>query len=599
MPPIIFRDLKPDNIMISPNGMLKLIDFGIARTFKAGRAGDTELLGTPGFAPPEQYGQGSSQTGPYTDVYALGVTLMRLATGYDPSQSPFQTPRADAVKPGISRGFANALEIATKVDYHQRYQTMQAFQQALQTSGQKRQTSAPKYPVAAGIISAVVLLVLAAIAAIATGLLPMNLPAALAPVSTQVGGTSATATVEPTALPGAKDTPLPPTDTAQPAATALPPAAATGTAVAERTRVANDVWKTATAISQATRDAGGAQPAAPATVTPNTADTSATATPEPTDTPAPVSAATPVSPTSTPSSGTSSGTGGTDKTTNALFSFEQPVSWRRGDQPYGDLTYSTDQAHDGTGSAKLTYNIPSVSDHFVVFINRTPLPGQPTGMVAWVYGDGSGNFLNTWIEDSAGQVRQFTFGRVYHTGWQQMVAWFDTSAPWPQNHISGPDSTALQYPVNFYALVLDKAGSGSGSIYIDEVNFTTQAITVKATQPAAQATNAPGATAAPTQPPPPPSGSTDACDFSSVHISNLCVGNNPVPKGGSTNAVWRIDIGFKSGCLDKGDGAGCVGPIAKEMNVNLGTFNAPRRITLSWVDDKDVTHTSSVTVQVQ
>jgi len=82
-PPIIFRDLKPANIMISRMGRLYLIDFGIARRYKQGQGKDTGALGSPGYAAPEQYGK-SAQTTPQTDVYGLGATLQTLLTGKEP-----------------------------------------------------------------------------------------------------------------------------------------------------------------------------------------------------------------------------------------------------------------------------------------------------------------------------------------------------------------------------------------------------------------------------------------------------------------------------------------------------------------------------------
>ncbi len=86
-PPIIFRDLKPSNIMRTPDGGIYLIDFGIARHFKQGQTKDTIALGSPGYAAPEQYGR--AQSTPQTDVYSLGATLHQLLTGSDPSHSPF------------------------------------------------------------------------------------------------------------------------------------------------------------------------------------------------------------------------------------------------------------------------------------------------------------------------------------------------------------------------------------------------------------------------------------------------------------------------------------------------------------------------------
>lgn len=87
-PPIIFRDLKPANVMLTPDGRIALIDFGIARHFKPGQARDTIPFGSPGYAAPEQYGK--AQTTPRTDIYSLGVLLHQLLTGDDPSLSPFR-----------------------------------------------------------------------------------------------------------------------------------------------------------------------------------------------------------------------------------------------------------------------------------------------------------------------------------------------------------------------------------------------------------------------------------------------------------------------------------------------------------------------------
>ncbi|HEX9133008.1 MAG TPA: serine/threonine-protein kinase [Ktedonobacteraceae bacterium] len=84
-PPIIFRDLKPGNVMRAADGHLYLIDFGIARHFKPGRSRDTTALGSLGYAAPEQYGK--AQTTARSDIYSLGVILHQALTGNDPTSN--------------------------------------------------------------------------------------------------------------------------------------------------------------------------------------------------------------------------------------------------------------------------------------------------------------------------------------------------------------------------------------------------------------------------------------------------------------------------------------------------------------------------------
>jgi hypothetical protein len=85
--PIVFRDVKPENVMLErSSGRVYLIDFGIARRFKPGQSRDTMALGSPGYAAPEQYG--AAQSTPQADIYGLGATLHHLLTGCDPSERP-------------------------------------------------------------------------------------------------------------------------------------------------------------------------------------------------------------------------------------------------------------------------------------------------------------------------------------------------------------------------------------------------------------------------------------------------------------------------------------------------------------------------------
>ena len=128
-PPIIFRDLKPANIMLTPNGQVKLIDFGIARLFKPGQAKDTQAFGTIGYSAPEQYGKG--QTDARSDVYSLGVLLHQLLTGYDPTSTPFRLPPAGQVNLKLPQQLSDAISAATDSDPDRRYASIAAFRAAL------------------------------------------------------------------------------------------------------------------------------------------------------------------------------------------------------------------------------------------------------------------------------------------------------------------------------------------------------------------------------------------------------------------------------------------------------------------------------------
>jgi serine/threonine-protein kinase len=129
-PPIIYRDMKPGNVMEqSSNGVCKVIDFGIARFWKPGRTKDTLILGTPGYAPPEQYGKG--QTKATADVYALGATLHHLLSGRDPESKPFKFPPVRQLNPRISSRTETVIQKATQIKPADRYQTIAEMKAAL------------------------------------------------------------------------------------------------------------------------------------------------------------------------------------------------------------------------------------------------------------------------------------------------------------------------------------------------------------------------------------------------------------------------------------------------------------------------------------
>lgn len=120
--PIIYRDMKPSNIMIQPDGSLKLIDFGIAREYKQESNADTTYIGTKGYAAPEQFGK--AQTDARTDIYSLGVTMYHLLTGKSPYEPPYQFVPVRQLVPELSHGIEYILNKCVQSEPADRYQTV-------------------------------------------------------------------------------------------------------------------------------------------------------------------------------------------------------------------------------------------------------------------------------------------------------------------------------------------------------------------------------------------------------------------------------------------------------------------------------------------
>ena len=121
-PPIIYRDMKPANVMLKPDGNVSLIDFGTAREFKSSSVEDTTCLGTQGYAAPEQYG-GHGQTDARTDIYCLGATMYHLVTGHNPSTPPYEMYPIRQWNPSLSSGFEEIILKCTQRNPEDRYQS--------------------------------------------------------------------------------------------------------------------------------------------------------------------------------------------------------------------------------------------------------------------------------------------------------------------------------------------------------------------------------------------------------------------------------------------------------------------------------------------
>lgn len=119
-PPIIYRDMKPANVMLTPEGKLRVIDFGIAREYKEHNLKDTTSLGTRGYAPPEQFG---GKTDARSDIYSLGVTLFQLVTGRDPCLASTELKPVRQIDPKLSEGIETIIQKCIQHDPANRYQS--------------------------------------------------------------------------------------------------------------------------------------------------------------------------------------------------------------------------------------------------------------------------------------------------------------------------------------------------------------------------------------------------------------------------------------------------------------------------------------------
>ena len=161
-PAIIYRDMKPANVMLKPDGNITLIDFGTAREFKnRTKVEDTTCLGTRGYAAPEQFG-GLGETDGRTDIYCLGATLYHLLTGHSPADPPYEIKPLSYWDPSYEgTGIEKLINKCCQQDPGARYQDCEELMYALEhlEEENEREIRKRKRKWAAFITSAAVLLV--------------------------------------------------------------------------------------------------------------------------------------------------------------------------------------------------------------------------------------------------------------------------------------------------------------------------------------------------------------------------------------------------------------------------------------------------------
>ena len=133
-PPVIFRDLKPSNIMLTPDGTIKLIDFGIARIVSPVKRRDTYIMGTPGFSAPEQYG--TKQSNHRTDMYAFGATMFFLLSGKDPESFAFNFPPLITLNPAVPQWLSLAIARCLNRDPEKRFPSASLMKSHIMQQGQ-------------------------------------------------------------------------------------------------------------------------------------------------------------------------------------------------------------------------------------------------------------------------------------------------------------------------------------------------------------------------------------------------------------------------------------------------------------------------------
>ncbi len=167
-----------------------------------------------------------------------------------------------------------------------------------------------------------------------------------------------------------------------------------------------------------------------------------------------------------------------------VLDFEQPLTWKPG-PAMGTLSHSSAQSHGGSSAGALSYNFDNSAAGGNDWVGFTPpeeisLPGAPTRLGIWVYGNGSGHELKVWLRDANNEVLQYRLGIIGAGGWRFVATPINGPvAEWNQMRDFGtPGNGVLDLPARFVAFVYDdnpNSETGSGTIYIDDLTALSSA----------------------------------------------------------------------------------------------------------------------------
>lgn len=584
---LIHRDIKPANILLDKNGQAILTDFGLVKVAGGTRFTMTgAVMGTARYMSPEQIK--SVTVDSRSDIYSLGVSLYEMVSGSPPYEGDTAVttmmkhlsdpiPDLYATNPETPPQLARIINRAMAKEPADRYQTagemVAALRQVRAALIAGKTAVSPPLPHLKPAPRPIAETMIVPPAATIAQQPPIAPAAAQAQPSKKsggkrwlwlllllfllIGGGSAAAFFFLGDGDGGRETAALPTNT---------PIPATNTAVPIETATA-----TSTAIPTATHTA---EPTATATVT---------NTPTPSSTPTPRS---------------SNQTGAAERGGGLPYDFEEFGIWTRGNQDNGSFRLAKNppinpelyDEDEPFSAAELEYFFAGEENDFVVFSQNNRINGSPDGLRLWVYGDGSGHFLNAWILDAQGQTWQLPFGRVEHEGWLEMTAVIDTEQAWPFSHISGVDDGVVDYPISFRAFVFDDyedSDSGEGTIYLDQLTAVDLSVPPTSTPaPQAIATSAPVATVAAITPTPDTGGlgrivyvanssllTTDPTWSGGVELGS--VASNSCSSPASTNTA-SYPLYFGPYCPIGGDNTRCASPNGAHdviVNISGGEFS--------------------------